>query len=60
MGEESIVRYEEIFVQPVLSFLGRHNLSFYIWLVSEAREKIIDGSFYDWKKKMVKQLSQKL
>ena len=37
-----------------------HNLSFYIWLVNEAREKILDGSFYDWKKKMVKQMSQKL
>ncbi len=37
-----------------------HNLSFYIWLVNEAREKIIDGSFYNWKKMMIKQLSQKL
>jgi queuine tRNA-ribosyltransferase len=37
-----------------------HNLSFYIWLVNEAREKIIDGSFYDWKKIMIKQMSQKL
>jgi queuine tRNA-ribosyltransferase len=37
-----------------------HNLSFYIWLVNEARGKIITGNFYDWKKKMVKQMSQKL
>jgi len=37
-----------------------HNLSFYIWLVSEAREQIMEGTFYDWKKKMVKQLGQKL
>jgi len=37
-----------------------HNLSFYIWLVNEAREQIIAGTFYDWKKKMVKQLGQKL
>jgi queuine tRNA-ribosyltransferase len=37
-----------------------HNLSFYVWLVSEAREQIIAGTFYDWKKMMVKQLGQKL
>jgi queuine tRNA-ribosyltransferase len=37
-----------------------HNLSFYIWLVNEAREQIIAGTFYDWKKMMVKQLGQKL
>lgn len=37
-----------------------HNLSFYIWLVNEAREHILAGTFYNWKKKMVKQLGQKL
>lgn len=37
-----------------------HNLAFYIWLVNEAREQIIAGTFYDWKKKMVKQLGQRL
>ncbi|MEO5911948.1 MAG: tRNA guanosine(34) transglycosylase Tgt [Pelobium sp.] len=37
-----------------------HNLHFYIWLVKEAREKIISGEFYDWKNKMVKVLDQKL
>jgi len=37
-----------------------HNLHFYIWLVGEAREKIISGEFYDWKKKMVVQLAQRL
>lgn len=37
-----------------------HNLHFYIWLVKEAREKIISGEFYDWKSKMIKQLSQRL
>ena len=37
-----------------------HNLHFYIWLVGEAREKIISGEFYEWKSKMVKQLSQRL
>jgi queuine tRNA-ribosyltransferase len=37
-----------------------HNLSFYLWLVGEAREQILAGTFYDWKKKMVKQLSEKI
>ena len=37
-----------------------HNLHFYIWLVSEARAKIIDGTFNEWKNKMVKQVAQRL
>lgn len=37
-----------------------HNLHFYIWLVAEAREKIISGEFYEWKNKMVTQLAQRL
>lgn len=37
-----------------------HNLHFYLWLVNEAREKIISGEFYDWKNKMVVQLAQRL
>ncbi len=37
-----------------------HNLHFYLWLVGEAREKIVSGEFYEWKNKMVKQLAQRL
>jgi len=37
-----------------------HNLAFYIRLVGEAREKIIDGTFLDWKNKIVKQLACRL
>ncbi|MXV52525.1 tRNA guanosine(34) transglycosylase Tgt [Pedobacter sp. HMF7647] len=37
-----------------------HNLHFYLWLVTEARQQIIAGSFYDWKNKMVVKLSQRL
>jgi queuine tRNA-ribosyltransferase len=37
-----------------------HNLHFYMWLVTEAREKIISGEFYNWKNKMVSQLAQRL
>ena len=37
-----------------------HNLHFYLWLVTEARKKIISGEFYDWKKIMVNRLGQRL
>jgi queuine tRNA-ribosyltransferase len=37
-----------------------HNLSFYLELVSAARQKIMDGEFLSWKKKMVKVLGIKL
>jgi queuine tRNA-ribosyltransferase len=37
-----------------------HNLAFYMWLVNEAREQILAGTFYDWKKQMVKQLGERL
>jgi queuine tRNA-ribosyltransferase len=37
-----------------------HNLHFYLWLVKEARNKIISGEFYDWKKTMVNRLAQRL
>ena len=33
-----------------------HNLSFYLWLVNESRKKIEEGSFTEWKNKMVKKL----
>jgi queuine tRNA-ribosyltransferase len=37
-----------------------HNLGFYMWLVQEARRKIIEGTFTPWKETMVKQLMQRL
>ncbi|MEI6816188.1 MAG: tRNA guanosine(34) transglycosylase Tgt [Bacteroidota bacterium] len=37
-----------------------HNLSFYLSLVTQAREHIMAGDFADWKNKMVKQLSTRL
>ena len=37
-----------------------HNLAFYLWLVTSAREKIIDGNFDTWKRKMVGIVSQRL
>jgi len=37
-----------------------HNLAFYLWLVKEARQKIEEGVFMDWKNKMVKIVSTRL
>ena len=37
-----------------------HNLAFYLWLVGEARRRIIAGDFISWKNSMVQVLSQKL
>jgi len=37
-----------------------HNLSFYLWLVKEARNKIHEGKFYDWKNKIINRLTKRL
>lgn len=37
-----------------------HNLSFYLELVTRARQHIMDGTFYDWKEEMVPRLLRKL
>lgn len=37
-----------------------HNLGFYMWLVREARKRIIAGDFREWKEMMVKNMSQRL
>ena len=39
---------------------SQHNLSFYLWLVKTAREKIINGDFVSWKKEMVIKLKERL
>lgn len=37
-----------------------HNLSFYLWLVGEARRHIVAGDFMQWKKDMVERLNTRL
>ncbi len=37
-----------------------HNLSFYLWLVTEARKQIIAGTFATWKNVMVEKVSRRL
>jgi queuine tRNA-ribosyltransferase len=43
---------------PIIASI--HNLAFYLWLVREARNKIVSGEFFIWKNKMVKQLTIRL
>lgn len=37
-----------------------HNLSFYLWLVGEARNQIQMGAFNKWKNKMVQQMANRI
>lgn len=37
-----------------------HNLAFYLWLTGEARRQIQEGTFSQWKDRMVKQLARRL
>ncbi|MBT8298342.1 MAG: tRNA guanosine(34) transglycosylase Tgt [Maribacter sp.] len=37
-----------------------HNLGFYLWLVREARRRIVGGDFTQWKNAMVKQMDKRL
>lgn len=43
-----------------LELASIHNLSFYLNLTNTAREKIIDGSFIEWKEKIISKLSVKI
>ena len=60
--------YSKAYVRHLFSvneMLGKqivslHNLSFYLWLVREARNHILEGSFYSWKEKMVKNMQQRI
>jgi queuine tRNA-ribosyltransferase len=37
-----------------------HNLTFYLWLVNEARQKIEEGTFLEWKNRIVKIIATRL
>ena len=43
-----------------LTIASIHNLSFYLWLVGEARKHIISGSFSSWKNEMIPILKTRL
>ena len=43
-----------------LQLASIQNLSFYLWLVAEARKHILEGSFPSWKREMVEVVKQRL
>jgi queuine tRNA-ribosyltransferase len=52
-----LVKCDEILAAQIASI---HNLTFYLWLVGQAREHILAGDFLTWKNAMVKQTMQRL
>jgi queuine tRNA-ribosyltransferase len=52
-----LIRAKELLGAQIASI---HNLSFYLWLVNEARNKIEEGTFTNWKNQMVKDLANRL
>jgi queuine tRNA-ribosyltransferase len=52
-----LIRSKEILGLTIASV---HNLAFYMWLVTQAREKIINGDFSRWKSEMVSLLKARL
>jgi len=43
-----------------LQLASLQNLSFYLWLVGEARKKILEGVFGSWKNEMVPLLKHRM
>lgn len=43
-----------------LEIASIHNLTFYLWLVKEARKHILDGDFHKWKPEMIEKVSRRL
>lgn len=52
-----LIRNNEIFGLVLASI---HNLTFYLWLMEEVRERIADDTFGEWYPGMVKQLEQRI
>jgi queuine tRNA-ribosyltransferase len=52
-----LVKSKEILALTIASI---HNLAFYLHLVTEARAKIVDGTFNGWKNEMMVQLKTRL
>lgn len=52
-----LFKVEELLAAQIASI---HNLSFFTWLVRQARHQIEGGTFAGWKKDMVKNVSQRL
>ena len=52
-----LVKCDEILAAQIASV---HNLTFYLWLVGQAREHILAGDFTEWKKVKVKKVMERL
>jgi queuine tRNA-ribosyltransferase len=52
-----LIKSKELFGLTIASI---QNLTFYLWLVKEARTKIIEGSFASWKKDILTIINRRL
>jgi queuine tRNA-ribosyltransferase len=52
-----LFKAQELLAMQIASI---HNLAFYLWLVGQARQHIIEGDFSVWKAKMVAELGRRL
>lgn len=52
-----LLKAEEILGAQIASI---HNLTFYLWLIGQAREQILAGSFNSWKNAILKKITQRL
>lgn len=46
------------YLAPMIA--SQHNIAFYLWLVKTAREKIIEGTFAQWKAQIIPKLNTRL
>lgn len=49
-----LFKVEELLAAQIATI---HNLSFFLWLVTESRNKIMEGTFHSWKNEMVGKVS---
>jgi queuine tRNA-ribosyltransferase len=52
-----LFKVEELLAAQIATL---HNLSFFLWLVTESRKQIQEGTFRSWKDDMVRKVSQRL
>ncbi len=52
-----LLKAEELLAAQIASV---HNLTFYLWLVGQARTHILDGTYNLWKTRTIKQVMQRL
>ena len=68
LGIQNSSRYSKAYLRHLfmanellgLQIASLHNISFYLWLVREARKRIISGDFSEWKNKMLPKLNNRL